>query len=110
MCGKGTLKYIAVDFARTGVDASKLGYFPYEGEFFNDKFHGVGSQVWTDFTYEGQYYEGRRHGKCTIYMNSGEVFNMKYRYGKEVARKEIDDPSQAWYGDGKSLKEKENFS
>ena len=103
MCGKGTLSYRA-------VKGEKLpeGYADYEGTFLAGKFHGIGKQTWPNSTYEGEYKEGKRHGNFTVYTNSGRVVNMKYKDGEEVVNaqgevvmKDVTDPHQAWYGDGK---------
>ena len=80
MCGLGTFTYEAVNPNHTGT-AVQLGYNDYTGTFLNDKFHGIGRQVWTNFVYEGEYKEGRRHGWSTVYFNDGEVFNMMYEEG-----------------------------
>ena len=99
MCGNGSLIYEA-NPEKTDKTAGELGYNSYSGTFFNDKFHGIGRQVWPDFTYEGEYKEGRRHGNCTVYFHNGEVYNMKYEEGKEVFRRQVTEPSKAWYGNG----------
>ena len=104
MCGKGTLTYKPVE----GLDSLPEGYANYEGTFLDDLFHGIGKQTWPNSTYEGEYKQGKRHGNFTVYTSSGRVVNMKYKDGEEVvnrngevAMKDVTDPHQAWYGDGK---------
>ena len=82
MCGKGLLTYKDPDYQTNGKDGSSLGYYDYIGTFFQDKFHGVGRQIWPEFIYEGEYKGGRRHGRATHYTNDGKVLNVTYDNGK----------------------------
>ena len=85
MCGKGLLTYKDPDYQTNGKDGSSLGYYDYIGTFFQDKFHGVGRQIWPDFIYEGEYKGGRRHGRATHYTNDGKVLNVTYDNGKLIS-------------------------
>ena len=102
MCGYGTLLYEAVNPDLTGT-AVALGYNDYSGTFLNGKFHGVGRQIWENFTYEGEYKEGKRHGWSTVYFKDGGIFNMKHEEGKEVVKKEVREAKEALYGNGLPL-------
>ena len=102
MCGYGTLLYEAINLDVTGT-AVQLGYNDYTGTFLNGKFHGIGRQIWENFTYEGEYKEGKRHGWSTVYFNNKEIFNIKYEDGKLLVKKEVKQPSEALYGNGLPL-------
>ena len=78
----------------------EFGYFDYTGTFLNGKFHGIGSQTQPTFTHWGEYKDNKRHGKGTKYTNEGQVFNMVFENDKEVSCSRVDDPLEAWYGDG----------
>ena len=84
----------------TYIEGAAKGYYDYSGTFLNDKFHGIGQQRWTNFTYEGEYKTGKRHGKATLYMTNGKVFNIRYKNGKEIpgTETEVTDSGKAWYG------------
>ena len=102
MCGLGTLTYEATNPQNSGT-AVQMGYNDYTGTFLDDRFHGIGRQVWEYFVYEGEYKEGKRHGFATVYFNDGKVFNVRYEEGKEIYRKRVTNQRKAWYGDGNIL-------
>ena len=116
MCGVGsftyrpTLEFASNKNANTAAAPGQLpkGYADYYGTFKDDKFHGLGYQIWPGCTYEGEYKEGKRHGKFTCYRSDGTVHNFLYENGKpcrnenwDFAVVQICNPNLAWYGDGK---------
>lgn len=95
MCGYGKITF---------EDGAKNGYYDYTGTFFNDKYHGVGTQQWPEFVYDGEYKAGRRHGKATHYYRDGRISNVCYKEGKKFSEDEVVlDPNNAWYKDGKPV-------
>ena len=89
MCGRGVKTY------SDGVE--------YTGTFYDDLYHGIGVQSWSHLVYEGEYKAGKRHGRSTNYMRHGDVFNMTYKDGTRGTSTKVDEPSEAWYGDGKPI-------
>ena len=129
MCGKGKMKYSPVQEVKrernpnTGKQEVKfqtlppLGYANYSGTFFNDKFHGIGKQIYGTSIYAGEYKMGKRHGKATVYSRqSGGVYNTRYAHGSAITKlnkskqtneiwlTDITEKYRAWYGNGKAFK------
>ena len=103
MCGHGSLTYQSVHCKHMGKTTGELGYHDFQGTFLNDKFHGLGRQMWPHFTYEGEYKQGRRHGRATLYFYNGEVYNTNWRKGEQMWKEKLVDPDDAFHGDGRPV-------
>ena len=52
----------------------------YEGEVFDDEFHGHGTYIWKDKSkYIGQWFKNLRHGKGNLYLANGERYEGEFQ-------------------------------
>ena len=69
MHGKGTFKAIR------GSDS----FFEYDGDWVEDKQHGLGVETWPDGArYEGSYVDGKKHGKGLFKWADGSSYSGEF--------------------------------